>query len=59
MRDLTNQNQTIAKDPRAVRLKNELDSLKAELKRARGPMKRFMINEEIRSVAAELAKYMN
>lgn len=59
MKDLTKADQTIAQDPRAVQLKHELDSLKAELKRARGPMKRFMINEEIRSVAAELAKYMN
>lgn len=59
MKDLTNPNQTMAKDPRAVRLKHELDSLKAELKRTRGLMKRFMINSEIRSVAAELAKYMN
>ena len=59
MKDLTNPNQTIAQNPRAAQLKNELDSLKAELKRTRGRMKRFMLNEEIRSVAAELAKYMN
>lgn len=59
MKNLTTPDQTIAKDPRAVQLKHELDSLKAELKRSRGRMKRFMINEEIRSVAAELAKYMN
>ena len=59
MKDLTNPNQTIAQNSRAVRLKQELDSLKAELKRTRGRMKRFILNEEIRSVAAELAKHMN
>ena len=59
MKDMTNPNQTIAQNSRAVRLKQELDSLKAELKRTRGRMKRFILNEEIRSVAAELAKHMN
>ena len=59
MKDLTNANQTVAQDPRAVQLKNELDRLKAELKRTRGRMKRFILNEEIRSVASALAKYMN
>ena len=59
MKDLTNPNQTIAQNSDAVQLKHELDSLKAELKRTRGRMKRFILNEEIRSVAAELAKHMN
>ncbi len=59
MKDLTNSRRIIDQDPRAVQLKHELDALKQELKQARGYMKRTILNEEIRSVAAELAKYMH
>lgn len=56
---LFRENCTVADNPRAIELKNELDALKKELKRTRGSWKRLMLNDEIRSVAAELAKYMN
>lgn len=59
MKERITDRQPLQQSPRAAKLKKELDSLKAELKRARGAGKRLMLNDEIRSVAAELAKYMN
>lgn len=48
-----------AHDPRADALINELEALKRELKRTRGSWKRSVLNDEIRRVAAELAKHMS
>ena len=42
---------------RARKLADELEQLKKEFKRARSPFQRACIADEIRSVAAELAKY--
>lgn len=42
---------------RIEKLKKELKSLKDELKRTRGSWKRLVLSDEIRSIAAELAKY--
>lgn len=53
------EDRTTASNPRAAALINELDALKRELKRTRGAWKRRVLNDEIRSVVAELAKYMN
>lgn len=39
------------------RLRKELKALKDELKRTRGSWKRLVLSDEIRSIAAELAKY--
>lgn len=59
MNAAAHENRTIANNPRTIELKNELDALKLELKRTRGSWKRRVLNDEIRSVAAELVRYMN
>lgn len=59
MNAAAHENRTTANNPRAIELKNELDALKLELKRTRGSWKRSVLNDEIRSVAAELVRYMN
>lgn len=38
-------------------LRKELKALKDELKRTRGSWKRLVLADEIRSIAAEIAKY--
>lgn len=54
-----NTNQQTLQNPHVTALMNELDALKKELKRTRGGWKRLWLNNEIRSVAAQLAKYMD
>lgn len=56
---MNNMNLQTLPNPRAAALKNELDALKKELKRTRSSWHRLLIGDEIRSVCAELAKYMN
>lgn len=56
---LFRENRRTVDSPRVVELKNELDALKQELKRTRGGWKRLVLNDEIRSVAAELARHMD
>lgn len=56
---MNNMNLQTLPNPRAAALKNELDALKKELQRTRSSWHRLLIGDEIRSVCAELAKYMN
>lgn len=56
---MNNMNLQTLPNPRAAALKNELDALKKELKRTRSSWHRLLIGDEIRSVCAELAKYMD
>lgn len=50
-------NSVMSRAQRRTELQKELEALKQELKRTRGSWKRLWLNDEIRSVAAQLAKY--
>lgn len=57
LKETRKEDRKMERTAKVERLRKELKALKDELKRTRGSWKRLVLSDEIRSIAAELAKY--